>query len=82
MTEADLTCPTWETEMLVGSVPATQALANRLIAAGYVGIQVRSFAAGAGPDDCNLVMWQWSADRPARVVLIDDEGRLGHGRAL
>lgn len=27
-------------------------------------------------DDLDLVMWRWSARRPARIVLIDDEGRL------
>ena len=52
-----------------------------MIAAGYAGMQVRSFAAGAGAGDFNLVMWKWGNDRPARVVLIDDEGRLGARRA-
>ena len=72
----ELSCPTWEAEMLSGELPASQALADRLIAEGYSGMRVRSFAAGTGPDDLNLVMWSWSARRPARVVLIDDEGRL------
>ena len=39
-------------------------------------MRVQSHAAGASADDLNLVLWSWSADRPARVVLIDDEGRL------
>ena len=73
---SDLVCPTWEAEMLAGTVPASQALADRLIAAGYAGMRVRSYAAGASLDDLNLVLWRWSADRPSRVVLIDDEGRL------
>ena len=73
---SDLACPTWESKMLSGELPASQALADRLIAEGYSGMRVRSFAAGTGPDDLNLVMWRWSARRPARVVLIDDEGRL------
>ena len=55
-------------------VPASQALADRLIAAGYVGIRVRSFAAGTGSDDLNLVLWRWGDNRPVRVVLVDDEG--------
>lgn len=80
--EADLACPTWEAEMLAGSVPATQALADRLIAAGYVGMQVRSFAAGAGPEDRNLVVWKWGDRLPARILLIDDEGLLSGGLAL
>ena len=62
--------------MLAGAIPASQALADRLIAAGYVGMQVRSFAVGTGTDDLNLVMWRWGSEPPARVVLIDDEGRL------
>ena len=62
--------------MLAGAVPASQALADRLIAAGYVGMRVRSFAVGAGADDVNLVMWRWGANPPARVTLIDDEHRL------
>ena len=60
--------------MLAGAIPASQALADRLIAAGYVGMRVQSHAAGASADDLNLVLWSWSADRPARVVLIDGPG--------
>ena len=78
--EIDIACPFWEAEMLEGALPASQALADRLIATGYAGMQVRSFAAGAGAGDVNLVMWKWGNDRPARVVLIDDEGRLGARR--
>lgn len=74
--EGDLSCPTWEADMLAGGVPASQALADRLIAAGYVGMRVRSFAAGAGAEDLNLVLRRWGDDRPVRVVLVDDEGRL------
>ena len=77
--EDDLTCPTWEADMLSGGVPASQALADSLIAAGYIGMRVRSFAVGTGPDDLNLVLWRWGDERPVRVVLVDDEGRLaGH----
>ena len=68
--------------MLAGLVPASQAVADRLVAAGYVGMRVRSFAAGARGDDLNLVMWRWGAERPARVVLVDDEGRLSRVRTL
>lgn len=77
--ESDLACHAWEAEMLGGELPASQALADRLVAAGYVGMRVRSFAAGAGADDRNLVMWKWGEDRPARVLLIDEEGRLSRG---
>ena len=76
-----LACPAWEAEMLAGGVPASQSLADRLIAAGYAGMRVPSFAAGAGIGDVNLVMWKWGSEGPARVVLIDDEGRLSGDRA-
>ena len=74
--ESDLACPTWEAEMLVGAVPASHALADRLIAAGYTGMRVQSFAAGSDATDINLVIWRWGPDRPTRVVLIDEGGRL------
>ena len=76
VTDSELKCPTWELEMLQASVPLSQALADRLIAAGQVGMLVPSFAHGAEPDDLNLVLWKWGPGPPARVVLIDDEGRL------
>ena len=79
--DSHLDCPAWEAEMLAGGLPASQVLADRLIAAGYVGVRVRSFAAGAGVDDLNLVMWRWGPERPARLVLIDDEGRFSGGPA-
>ena len=76
VSDSDLTCPAWEAEMLAGKIPASQAVADRLIAEGFAGIRVRSFAAGTGADDLNLVLWRWGPERPNRVVLIDDEGRL------
>ena len=78
--EFDLACPNWEADMLDGAIPASQALADRLISAGYVGMRVRSFATGSDADDFNLVMWKWGAHRPALVILVDDEGRLSSGR--
>ena len=74
--DTELACPAWEAEMLEGRVPASQGLADRLMEAGYLGMLVRSFAAGTGSDDLNFVLWKWSEDRPSRVTLIDDEGRL------
>ena len=62
--------------MLAGKIPASQRLADRLIAAGYTGMRVQSFAPGAGTDDLNLVFWRWGNHRPSMVVLIDDEERL------
>ena len=72
----DLSCPGWRAVMYRGGVPASHALADRLIADGFIGLQVRSFANGAGPDDVNLVFWHWSDRLPSRVVVVDDQGRL------
>ena len=72
----ELACRSWEGEMLAGLLPASQALAERLVSASYVGMLVRSFAVGAGSKDINLVLWEWGPQRPCRVVLIDDERRL------
>ena len=74
--EADLACPTWEVDMLEQGVAMSQRLAESLVAAGYAGMLVRSFAVGADEADLNLVMWRWGDAQPTRVVLIDDEGRL------
>ena len=72
----DIVCRHWEREMLAGIVPASQRLADQLIAAGYVGMRVQSFAPGTGTDDFNLVFWGWGDHGPGKVVLIDDEERL------
>ena len=56
---SDLKCPSWESDMNKGVEPACHGLVKRLIAAGYAGIVVNSFAAGATPDDLNLVLWDW-----------------------
>lgn len=75
----EFACRSWEAEMLAGLLPASQALAERLVSASYVGMLVRSFAVGAGSKDINLVLWEWGSQRPCRVVLIDDERRLSTG---
>ena len=67
--------------MFEGVIPSSQALADRVVAAGYVGMLVRSFAGGASPDNINLALWSWSSREPRRVTLIDDEGRLSRGPA-
>jgi RES domain-containing protein len=58
-----------------GKAP-TQILAEKLIADGYAGLQVPSFAKGARGEDLNMVLWVWGTKLPAKLVLIDDEGRL------
>ena len=76
VTHDDLRCPAWERDMYRGLVPASHALADRLIAAGCAGMRVPSFAPGAATDDVNLVFWRWGDRRPSRVVPIDDERRI------
>ena len=66
----------WRDQMGRGGEARTQAFASRLITEGYCGLLVRSFAPGAALGDLNIVLWQWGATAPARLVLIDDEGRL------
>lgn len=52
--------------MMEGATPSSQALADRLIAAGYVGVLVRSFATGTSADEFNLVLWNWATTGQAR----------------
>jgi RES domain-containing protein len=66
----------WRLRMTAAGMAPTQALADRLIAAGFAGMLVRSFAPGATPADLNLVLWRWGAEPPAALSVIDDEGRL------
>lgn len=68
--------PTWRDQVKSDGEAKTQAFARRLIAVGYNGLLVRSFAKGASADDLNLVLWRWGDKPPARLVLIDDESRL------
>ena len=82
VSDSDLACPAWEAEMLAGPIPASQTVADRLIAAGYAGMRVQSFATKTQADNLNLVLWTWGTDRPARVVLIDDEDRLPRAKPI
>lgn len=63
----------WQDAMLTGRPVPTQDLADRLIAAGFAGLVVPSYARGAPADARNLVLWDWDG----QVTLVDDEGRLG-----
>ncbi len=74
--EAALADPTWRDQMRSAGETRTQRFARELIANGYSGLRVRSFAKGSGPDDMNLVLWRWGTTAPSRLELIDDENRL------
>jgi len=56
--------------------PPSWTLASALITQGIAAIIVPSCAPGATPADRNVVFWHWSDALPARVILIDDEGRI------
>ena len=75
--QAELDCPTWRSDMFFGKTPASHALAERLMTAGCAGMRFRSYAAGAREQDVNLVLWRWGGELPSRVVLIDEDNRLG-----
>ncbi len=77
ITVAELAADDWRLKMLADGKAPTQKLAERLKAAGYAGMQVRSCAKGAAEQDQNLVLWIWGAALPTRLRLVDDEGRLG-----
>ncbi|MCB8877067.1 RES family NAD+ phosphorylase [Acidisoma silvae] len=73
--QAALACP-WEDLASRRQPVASWDLARRLQAEGFAAILVPSFAAGATSEDANLVFWQWAADLPHRVTVIDDDNRL------
>ena len=59
MTNEMLADSGWRLAMLEGQRVPTQDFARNLIAEGYAGLLVRSFAKGAGDADLNLVLWKW-----------------------
>lgn len=78
MTGEGLADAGWRAAMLAGRAVPTQAFALRLVAEGFAGLLVRSFArgAGAGAGGLNLVLWRWAGEGCALEV-VDDEDRLG-----
>ena len=76
MTTAELSAATWRDEMKATGEARTQAFARALAGKGYRALLVRSFAPGASEHDLNLVLWAWGNAPPARLTVIDDEGRL------
>lgn len=63
----------WRAEVLSSGSSGSQQIADTLIAAGYQGMKVPCFAPGAGPEDCNMVLWRWGPDLPHQLRLIDDD---------
>jgi len=75
MAAAALADTTWRNAMQAGGEARTQIFARELIASGQSGLLVRSFAAGSGTADFNLVLWRWGQSAASHLVVIDDEGR-------
>ncbi len=75
MTPAALATDDWRLAMRDGEAP-TQGFARRLIAAGFAGLRVPSYARTAPAGGLNLVLWRWGPDLPHRLVPNDAEGRL------
>jgi RES domain-containing protein len=67
---------TWRDQMRAAGKARTQIFSQDLVASGYQGLLVRSFASGSAAEDLNLVLWTWGSSAPARLTLIDDENRL------
>jgi len=76
ITSADLAADDWRIRMQEEGKAPTQVLAERLIADGYAGLRVSSFAKGATGEDLNMVLWVWGSTLPTKLVLIDAKGRL------
>ena len=66
----------WGDALIGGREPESWAVVRRLIANGYAGILVPSFANGATADDQNLVLWRWGPDLPHKVMAYDPTGKL------
>ena len=75
ISEAGLADPGWRTKMLGGQPVPTQDFSDKLIADGFAGLLVRSFAKGATADDLNIVLWRWTG-AASHLQVVDDEGRL------
>ena len=76
VTELELDCPTWKEDMLERGLSDSQALANRLIDAGFAGMRVRSYVPNATSDHVNLVLWDWGDEDSGQLVLLDDQLHL------
>ncbi len=79
VTSEDLSTP-WLIDAIAGREPASWRVARKLIAAGFAGAIVSSFANMAKPDAANLVLWIWGNEPPHKVIVRDDEGRLPKNR--
>lgn len=75
MTEAMLADSAWRMKMLDSQSVPTQDFAGSLIADGFAGLLIRSFAKGASASDFNIVLWNWITEGCVLTV-VDEEDRL------
>ena len=75
MTKGALADPGWRARMLEEQTVPTQDFAASLIADGFAGFLIRSYAKGASAVDYNIVLWLWTGEG-CRLGVVDDEGRL------
>ncbi len=75
MTVDMLADPAWRSRMLDGQAVPTQDFAGNLIADGFAGLLIRSFAKGAPESDLNIVLWIWTGEG-CILGVVDDEDRL------
>lgn len=71
----DMACA-WAYDLSAGRRPRSWTVHDQLRKHGIAGILVPSFAPGAGPDDINLVLWDWGPDLPHKVTVYDPSNRL------
>lgn len=71
----------WFAQAVADEEPASWVLSEVLIARGYAGVLVPSFAPGAVAADHNLVLWNWGPDLPTKVRVYDPHQRLPRDQA-
>lgn len=74
VTLAEMAAP-WAWDLSEGRVPASWNIHQRLHGRA-AGLLVPSFAANAGPEMTNLVLWDWAETRPHKVTVFDPDHRL------
>ena len=71
----------WLTYQRKGQDAPSWLAADRLKAAGFAGLLVPSFVPNATPANCNLILWHWSDQLPAKVIVFDPGNRLPKDRS-
>jgi RES domain-containing protein len=71
----ELACA-WEDLATQKQQPPSWVLVDRLRTENFAGMLVRSFAPGCAETNLNLVLWDWSAQQPHAIEVIDDLSRL------